>query len=119
MKINADEGNRLISPYLYAKNSAVNSIENATSDLQQAKEAGINLTRQNIGNNATNYNWRKKLTCHPDWYNNVYACDWDVVAQSLSTISPTMQGMFAFQLSCRVASDGSLCVINVLLWKSN
>ena len=34
VKINADEGNRLISPYLYAKNSAVNSIENATSDLQ-------------------------------------------------------------------------------------
>ncbi|MCQ2608202.1 MAG: T9SS type A sorting domain-containing protein [Bacteroidales bacterium] len=105
--INADEGNRLISPYLYAKNSAINNIENAKSDLQLAQEAGINMTRQNNGNNATNYNWRKKITCHPDWYNNVYACDWDAVAQNLNSFSPTIQGMFAFQLCGRVASTNA------------
>ncbi len=107
VSINAEEENRSISPYLYARNSAINKVENAKADLQLAKEAGINMTRQNNGNNATNYNWRKKLTCHPDWYNNVYACDWDAVAQSLNTISPTMQGMFAFQLCGRVASTNA------------
>ncbi len=104
--INADEGNRTISPYLYAKNRAINDIANVNTELLLAKEAGLNMTRQNNGNNATNYNWRKKLTCHPDWYNNVYACDWDTVAQTLSK-SSAMQGMFAFQLCGRVASTNA------------
>jgi hypothetical protein len=52
------------------------------------------------------YNWRQKLTVHPDWYNNVYASDWDVSAQKLNTDFPNMQGMFAFQLLGRAASSG-------------
>ena len=102
--IKADSANRPISPYLYAKNGAIGDMQNADQDLLQSTEAGIRLTRQNSGNNATNYNWRKKLTCHPDWYNNVYSTDWVTVAQKLAHSTPEMQGMFAFQLIGRVAS---------------
>jgi hypothetical protein len=59
----------------------------------------------NHGNNATGYNWRNKLTIHSDWYNNVYLADWDARAQNISTNHPNMQGMFAFQLMGRVASN--------------
>lgn len=31
----------------------------------------------NGGNNATKYRWRKKITSHTNWHNNVYPCDWD------------------------------------------
>jgi len=37
----------------------------------------LGITRETGGNNQTRYNWRKKLTVHPDWYNNVYQHDWD------------------------------------------
>ncbi|MEO7992046.1 MAG: glycoside hydrolase family 44 protein [Chryseolinea sp.] len=59
----------------------------------------------NGGNNASAYNWRKKLDVHPDWYNNVYTNDWDVLAQKINTNFPNLQGMFAFQLLGRVASS--------------
>ena len=52
------------------------------------------------------YNWRQKLTVHPDWFNNVYGADWDVYAQKINDNFPNMQGMFAFQLLGRAASTG-------------
>lgn len=88
--------NRPISPYIYGMN-------NATDHMERAQEAGIRFSRQNHGNNATKYNWRKKLSSHPDWYNNVYASDWDSEASTLQAGS-SIQGMFAFQLIGRVAS---------------
>jgi len=51
------------------------------------------------------YNWRQKLTVHPDWFNNVYGTDWDAYAQKINDIFPNMQGMFAFQLLGRAASS--------------
>ena len=59
----------------------------------------------NGGNNASAYNWQAKLAVHPDWYNNVYAADWDTSAQNLNNNFPDIQGMFAFQLLGRVASN--------------
>jgi hypothetical protein len=61
----------------------------------------------NGGNNATKYNWRKKISSHPDWYNNVYTNDWDKSAKDISTTYPNMQQMYAFQLIGRVASSTS------------
>jgi hypothetical protein len=51
------------------------------------------------------YNWRQKLTVHPDWFNNVYGADWDVYAKKINDNFPNMQGMFAFQLLGRAASN--------------
>ncbi|MCQ2608580.1 MAG: glycosyl hydrolase family 8 [Bacteroidales bacterium] len=92
--IDANKDNKAISPYLYAMNGMLNKED----DKVRAVEAGIRLTRENSGNNSTCYNWRLKLTTHPDWYNNVEAEDWDAKAQTLATDFPNIQGMFGFQL---------------------
>ena len=65
-----------ISPYIFGKNN--NLSDNPASPLtanqwQRLRDLGITLFRENGGNNATKYNWRLKLSSHPDWYNNVYA----------------------------------------------
>ena len=59
----------------------------------------------NGGNNATKYNWRKKISSHPDWYNNVYGNDWYKTSKDVTASHPTMQLMYAFQLIGRVASS--------------
>ncbi|MDP4275391.1 MAG: glycoside hydrolase family 44 protein, partial [Bacteroidota bacterium] len=66
---------------------------------------GLRLARVGGGNNMSAYNWRLKLTVHPDWYNNVYGTDWDVYAQKINNNFPNMQGFFAFQLLGRAASS--------------
>lgn len=104
--IDANKDNRIISPYLYGKNGVIEKLATLDNDLSLASEAGLHFTRQNSGNNATKYNWRKRITSHPDWYNNVYSVEnnWDTVAQLLAVRAPEMQGMFAFSLLGRVAS---------------
>ncbi len=95
-----------ISPYIFGKNN--NLSDNPASPLsaaqwQRLRDLGINMFRENGGNNATKYNWRRKLSSHPDWYNNVYAHDWDFAAKSLQANIPGAQGMWAFQLIGKVA----------------
>jgi hypothetical protein len=97
--IDATQNKRAVSPYIYGRNNSFDK------PAQLFKDAGLRFARTNGGNNATGYNWRKKITVHPDWYNNVYAEDWDAVAQNIATNHPGMQGMFAFQLLGRVASN--------------
>ena len=97
--VNATQDKRLISPYIYGKNDWLDK------PVQFYKDAGLRFMRMNGGNNATGYNWRKKITVHPDWYNNIYSADWDANAQSIQNNFPDMQGMFAFQLLGRVASN--------------
>lgn len=63
--INASENKRAVSPYIYGRN------ESFDKSTQFYKDAGLRFARMNGGNNATKYNWRKKLTSHHDWYNNV------------------------------------------------
>lgn len=99
--VDAVQNKRLISPSIYGKN------EDLDKPVQFYKDAGLRFTRLNHGNNATGYNWRKKLTVSPDWYNNVYSEDWDARAQNLDNNYSNIQGMFAFQLLGRVASSGN------------
>lgn len=110
IKVEADSGRIPISPLIYGKNgSGISDNPNQPStdaDLLRSREAGLRMARENAGNNLTKYNWRKKLTSHPDWYNNVYAHDWDFAAQELQTKLPgVLQGMWGFQLLGWVAAN--------------
>ena len=92
---------REISPYIYGRNNNLSdNSKNPTTaaSWQLYKDAGLKFLRESGGNNSTKYNWRKKLSSHPDWYNNVYAHDWDYAAQSLQANMPEARGMWAFQL---------------------
>lgn len=97
--VNAAEGKRAVSPYIYGRNNTFDK------PAQFYRDAGLRFSRMNGGNNATKYNWRKKISSHPDWYNNVYANDWDKTAKDVSTTYPNMQQMYAFQLIGKVASS--------------
>ncbi len=106
--VNAAEGKLPVSPYIYGKNnnfSTVFGTPTTPEDIRLYKEAGLRFTRENGGNNATKYNWRRKISGHPDWYNNVYSHDWDYASQTIQSNIPTMQTMWAFQLIGRVASN--------------
>ncbi|MBN1406249.1 MAG: T9SS type A sorting domain-containing protein [Calditrichaceae bacterium] len=99
--VDASQGRKPISPYIYGKNNSLS--DNSSSPLsanswELFRQAGLKMFRENGGNNATKYNWRRKLSSHPDWYNNVYAHDWDYEAQSLQDNMPDARGMWAFQL---------------------
>ncbi|MBK9577672.1 MAG: glycoside hydrolase family 44 [Fibrobacteres bacterium] len=93
ISVKADSGRIPISPYIFGKNNDLDD-----SDFNVYREAGLKLLRASGGNNATKYNWRNGLSCHPDWYNNIYSNDWDGAAKSIQTKMPGGQGMFAFQL---------------------
>jgi hypothetical protein len=97
--VNAAQDKKAISPYIYGRN------ESFDKPVQFYKDAGLRFARVGGGNNMSAYNWRLKLTVHPDWYNNVYGSDWDVPAQKINDNFPNMQGMFAFQLLGRAASS--------------
>lgn len=99
--VNATAGKRAVSPNIYGRN------EGFDHTTQFLKDAGLRFARVGGGNNMSAYNWRKKLTVHPDWFNNVYGTDWDAYAQKINTNFPDMQAMFAFQLLGRAASDGT------------
>lgn len=107
--VSASTGKKAVSPYIYGRNNnfaaAFGSTAATASELTLAKEAGLRLARENGGNNATKYNWRLKLSSHPDWYNNVYSHDWDNIAKSIVAGIPDMQVMWAFQLIGKVASN--------------
>ncbi|HJV77297.1 MAG TPA: glycoside hydrolase family 44 protein [Paludibacter sp.] len=106
--VNAADGKKAVSPYIYGRNGSFsNSFGTAASaaDIALVKESGLRLTRENGGNNATKYNWRKKISSHPDWYNNVYDHDWDAMSKNIVANVPDMQVMWAFQLIGKVASN--------------
>jgi hypothetical protein len=97
--VNASQDKKPVSPYIYGRNNTFDK------PAQFYKDAGLRFARMNGGNNATKYNWRKKIGSHPDWYNNVYPNNWDKTSKDVLTNHPTMQLMFAFQLIGRVASS--------------
>lgn len=97
--INVDQDKIAVSPYIYGLNNGFDK------SAQFYKDAGVRFSRMNQGNNATKYNWRKKISSHPDWYNNVYTNDWDKKSTDYSANHPNMQFMWAFQLLGRVASS--------------
>lgn len=110
ININASESLRPISPFIYGKNNNLSDNKNqplTANQWQRLKDLGIRMFRENGGNNATKYNWRLKLSSHPDWYNNVYAHDWDYAAKSLQANMPEAQGMWAFQLIGKTAKSSA------------
>jgi len=95
-----------VSPFIYGRNGSVSddpSSPTSAATWQLYKDAGLNFYRENGGNNLSKYNWRLKLSSHPDWYNNVYKHDWDFAAASLQQNIPSAQGMWGFQLLGQVA----------------
>ena len=81
-----------VSPYLYGRNNSLSSNlltndPNTVVNWQYLKEAGVTIFRDNGGNNSTKYNWRRKISSHPDWYNNVYANNWMQQPKLCSKIS--------------------------------
>lgn len=97
-----------VSPYLYGKNGCLSdnpASPLSAADWQRLRDAGVRMVREHGGNNGTKYNWQKKLTSHPDWYNNVYAHDWDFAQSSLQQNLPDVQCMWCFQLIGKVADN--------------
>jgi hypothetical protein len=106
--IDATSNLRPISPGIYGKNNCLSDDPDkplSATKWQFLKDAGVKFFRENGGNNATKYNWRLKLSSHPDWYNNVYKHNWDYSAQQLQSNIPGAHGMYAFQLIGKVASN--------------
>ena len=69
--------------------------------------AGVRFFREGGGNNSTKYNWRLKISSHPDWYNNVYPNDWSFAAKTLQENIPSAQGMWSFQLIGKAAKTNA------------
>jgi hypothetical protein len=99
-----------VSPYLYGRNNSLSGSPGSPlseADWTRLKDSGIKFLRESGGNNSTKYNWRRKLTSHPDWYNNVYSTNWDFAAQSMQQRLPGVQGMWSFQLIGKAAKTSS------------
>jgi hypothetical protein len=97
-----------VSPFIYGKNGVLPSTflnSGTNADIVKAKEAGVRFVRQSGGNNSTKYNWRNQLSSHPDWYNNVYANNWENAAKNMLDKMPGVSGMWAFQLIGKTASN--------------
>ena len=108
IQVNANEGRMPVSPYIFGRNN--NLSDNPASPTSAAnitlyKEAGLRFARENGGNNSTKYNWRRKLSSHPDWYNNVYDHSWDFASQDIQGRMPGLQVMWAFQLIGKAAGN--------------
>lgn len=99
-----------VSPWIYGRNNNLSDDKSkpvSSTNWQLYKDAGLRFYRENGGNNCTKYNWRLKLSSHPDWYNNVYAHDWNYSAKSLLDNTSGTQGLYAFQLMGKVAANTS------------
>lgn len=101
---------KTISPNIYGRN---NNIPKASyqapltaAELVRLQESGLQFFREGGGNNSTKYNWKKRLSSHPDWYNNVYTEDWDAAALYLHNNLPaSATGMWTFQLIGKAPSN--------------
>lgn len=108
VNIDASKGRKEISPYIFGKNNNLSDNPGSPTkaiEWKLMREAGLRFTREYGGNNGTKYNWRLKLSSHPDWYNNVYVHNWDYAAKTLlDSMPPSTQGMWGFQLIGKAAS---------------
>lgn len=107
IKIDPTSDKKPISPYIYGRNNSFSSTNPnwalSNEEFIKIRDAGVTFFRESGGNNCTKYNWRRKLSSHPDWYNNVYTNDWDKTAQNIQKNFPAAQGMWAFQLLGKAA----------------
>lgn len=110
VNVDAAAAKKIISPYIFGKNNNLSDNPSAptkTADWKLMREAGLRFMREYGGNNGTKYNWRLKLSSHPDWYNNIYAHNWDYAAKTLQDSMPAAQGMWGFQLIGKAAATNS------------
>lgn len=111
VNVDTDKGVKKISPYLYGRNIDKVSDTKTESDsaetdfISKVLESGIHMMRANNGNNSTRYNWRRKMTVHPDWFNNVYDHDWDITAKKILDKMPGVDALYGFQLTGYAASS--------------
>lgn len=99
--IDASSTPKPISPWIYGRNNSLSKSASSpvtASQWQRLRDAGVNMLREGGGNNSTKYNWRRKMSSHPDWYNNVYAQDWDYAARTLQQNLPHAQGLWTLGL---------------------
>jgi hypothetical protein len=119
LSVDAGATQKPISPYVFGKNNSLSDAPGSpltAGQWQRLRDLGITMFRENGGNNATKYNWRLKLSSHPDWYNNVYSHDWDFAAKSLQANIPGAQGMWAFQMIGKAAKTKT---VNFNDWNYN
>ena len=108
IQINANNQLHKVSPYIYGRNNNFSDVfgsPTTAANIKLYQEAGLRFARENAGNNATKYNWRLKLSSHPDWYNNVYDHNWDFASETILENMPELQVMWAFQLIGKVAAN--------------
>lgn len=108
INVNAALDKKPVSPFIYGRNNNFSNVfgtPTTASEITLYKEAGLRFARENNGNNATKYNWQKKISSHPDWYNNVYDHDWDFACETIEANMPDIGVMWSFQLIGKVAAN--------------
>ncbi|NLB64026.1 MAG: T9SS type A sorting domain-containing protein [Fibrobacter sp.] len=99
--VDAQGATQKVSPYIYGKNHGISQnsdVPTHADTITKYLDAGLTMVRMNNGNNASKYNWKRKKTSHPDWYNNVYDNDWDFSAQEINDRLTGVQGLFAISM---------------------
>jgi hypothetical protein len=108
ISVDFSKGRIPISPYINGRNNNISDNSSSPTTDTMIKfytEAGLRFTRDGGGNNATKYNWRRKLSSHPDWYNNVYSHNWDFAATTVQTRLPVVDALFSLQLLGKSANN--------------
>lgn len=99
--IDAKAGNKPVSAFLYGKNNSTSNRPASPTSAEQwtrIRESGVTILRENCGNGCTKYNWERRLSSAPDWYNEVMGDDWDYEVQEIQANLPNVQAMYGFQL---------------------
>lgn len=109
ISVDVNSNRKVISPSIYGKNNCLaddpgNPSSNYNAQGQKPnnwaffKNVGLRFMRDGGGNNSTKYNWRTKMSSHPDWYNNVFSHDWAYATKLVMKYMPTAKVMWSFQL---------------------
>jgi len=116
ISVNASDGIKPISPYLFGRNvysgyggQILDNNDKTTAEelatMNSYNEMGIRFLRMNQGNNSTKHNWRKNISSHPDFYNNVYYHNWNLSAKKILDNMPETDAMYGFQTAGYAASS--------------
>ena len=111
IQVDINANRKVVSPWIYGRNNSIGATDPNfvldSKDLDRYRDAGVTMFRENGGNNATKYNFRRKLSSHPDWYNNVYRNDWDQKMSAIAKNFPNAQAMFSFNLIGKAAKTNA------------
>lgn len=89
------------SPYVLGRNNSTSeNPDNPTTEEEwrQINESGICILRENCGNNSTKYNFHRRVSSHPDWYNRVHDQDWDYEIQTIQENAPQVQTLYGLPI---------------------